>query len=90
MRCRSADRDQEIVVRLAVEDTGVVERADEHHSEGEADAADIFAEEDGGGFNTDFHVIATVLAGVDGVYSSQGRRKVRERANVHRRAVVMR
>lgn len=65
MRRRPSDGDPEIVVRLAVEDTGVVERADKHHGEGEADGADVVTEEDGGGFDTDFDVVAAVLAGVD-------------------------
>ena len=71
----TADGDPEVVVGLVVEDASVPERTDEHHGKGEADRADPFPEENGSGLDADLHVIATVLAGVDGVYWSIEKRR---------------
>lgn len=63
----TTDGDPEVVVGLAVEDTGVVEGTDEHGSEGEADGSDVVTEEDSGGLDADLDIVAAVLASVDGV-----------------------
>ena len=64
----TADGDVEVVGGLVVEDTGVVEGADEHHGEDEAEGANVVAEHHGGGLDADLDIVTTVLARVDGIW----------------------
>lgn len=67
MRRSSSDRNDKVVWRLIVENASVGEHCDENHGEGEADGADVVAEENCGRLDANYHVVLAILAGVDRV-----------------------
>ena len=67
VECGAANRNPEVIRSLVIEDAGVVQGADEHHREDEAEGADVVAEHNCSRLDADLDVITTVLACIDGI-----------------------